>query len=350
MAWRLGIRLASVFIFVLLPFAGMAAASGSASRLEGHIRQDQVWAKENSPYRLSGDLTISKGVTVDITPGVVVRFDKGSRLVVQGVITAAKTIFDGLEDIHNREAFLLQPGSRCRLTHCVIQNLELQIRTGDALVLNNAVSNRNGTGITVGKACRPTIRWNDFRRNSYYAVYSEGRDVIKAPNNFWGAANGPSGAGSGNGDAVNPPVDFRPFQPIDIGEHLVLTDRQLDQTALEPGGRFTLTYTIDNLNSYDHQVILGASIIKDPDTYIHSPDHDRNVTVKPGRQVFERSFVIPNKTPEGLYSVLWGVMKTDLSAYYALAKDVALLRIGPEPTPAPAEPTPGWVPLKPTPY
>lgn len=327
------------------------AAAEAETRLQGHIRQDQIWSEENSPYRLTGTLTISEGATVTIPPGVVVRFDKGSQLVVKGSFTAGETVFDGMQDIHNREMAVFHAGSRGRLTYCIIQNLELQLRTSDATVTNSMISNPNGSGITVGKACFPTIAGNDFRRNSYYAVYNEGKKVIRAPNNYWGAADGPSGAGPGSGDAVNTPVDFMPFQKTDIGEHLFLAERHLDQTTLRPGSRFSLTYVIDNLNSYEHAVILGASIFSNPEKHIHSPANDKKISVKPGRHRFTRSFAIPDNAPEGFYDVLWGVMKTDLTAYYVLKKDPGILHIGPEPGAVlPPATAPGWVPLKTTPY
>jgi parallel beta-helix repeat protein len=343
-----------VLVLLAIPWMTIAAAE---TRLQGQIQQDQVWLEDKSPYRLTGALTISRGTTVTIPPGVVVRFDKGSHLTVKGALIAGETLFDGMEDLYNREMLLFQPGSRGRLTYCVIQNLELQIRTSDVIAANNMISNPNGSGITIGKASRPTITGNDFRRNSYYAVYNEGKTAIRVPNNFWGASDGPSGAGPGQGDAVNPSVDFMPFQKADIGEHLVLSDRRLDRAALRPGSRFSLTYVIDNLNSYDHAVILGASIYTDPDKHIHSPTHDRKISIKPGRHRFTRSFTVPDNAPEGPYDVLWGVMKADLTAYYVLKKDLGALRIGtvsaPDaattPVAAPAK-APGWVPLKQMPF
>jgi len=276
--------------------------------------------------------------------------------VVKGALLAGETIFDGMEDLYNREILLFHPGSRGRLTYCVIQNLELQIRTSEAIVANNMISNPNGSGITIGKTSRPTITGNDFHRNSYYAVYNEGKKVLRVPHNYWGAADGPSGAGPGQGDAVNPSVDFRPFQKTDIGEHLVLSDRRLDQASLRPGSRFSLTYVIDNLNSYDHAVILGASIYTDPDKHIHSPPYDQKISVKPGRHRYTRSFVVPDNASEGPYDVLWGVMKADLSAYYVLKKDPGILHIGttmPAPVPASVPPpvkAPGWAPLRSMPF
>lgn len=327
------------------------ATAAAETRLQGDIRRDQIWSEEDSPYRLTGTLTIREGATVTIPPGVVVRFDKSSHLVVKGSLTADETVFEGMQDIYNLEMAVFLPGSRGRLTYCVVQNLELQIRTSDVAITNNMISNPNGSGITVGKACRPTISGNDFRHNSYYAVYSEGKEVIRAPNNYWGAADGPSGAGPGKGDAVNTPIDFMPFQKNDIGEHLVLAERHIDPATLRPGSRFSLTYVIENLNSYDHAVILGASIFSNPDQHIHSPAHDQKLSVKPGRHLFTRSFAIPENTPEGRYDVLWGVMKADLTAYYVLQKDPGILSIGPEPAAVlPPAKAPGWVPLKSTPY
>jgi hypothetical protein len=323
----------------------------AGTRLQGSIPQDQVWEEEKSPYRLSGTVTIGKGVTITLPPDIVLQFDKDSRLEIKGSFNADEALFDGMEDMHNREMLLFHPGSQGRLTSCVIQNLELQIRTSQVVVRHSAISNSNGSGITIGKNSRPTITGNDFHGNSYYAVYREGKDALQTPNNFWGAADGPSGAGPGSGNAVNTPVNFMPFQKSDIGEHLVLAARRLDQARLRPGSRFSLTYVIDNLNSYDHAVILGASIYNDPEKHIHSPANDRKISVKPGRHEFTRLFAIPDNAPEGSYDVLWGVMKADLTAYYVLKKDPGILRIGPEPAMVlPPTAVPDWMPQKSMPY
>ena len=345
--WRLRPQREAALGVVLLVILGLSPAAASETRLQGVIRQDQVWAEEKQPFRLAGEVTIERGVTVTILPGVAVRFDKGSRLLVKGHLTADDMLLDGTEDMYNREKIVFAPGSRGRLTGSVIQNLELRLLSDQVAIENNVIANRNGSGITVGKACRPTIVWNDFYRNSYYAVYNEGQDVIRVPNNFWGAANGPSGAGPGNGNAVNPSVDFRPFQRSDIAAHLILTVRQLSKRRLYPGSRMILTYDIENMNSYDHTVILGASIYQNPEAHIHSPPHDIVVSIKPGRHRFTRPFTIPADTPAGRYDVLWGIMKTDLTAYHVLAKDPGILHIGTEAAmrPGPAD-APGWVPVK----
>ena len=178
-------------------------------------------------------------------------------------------------------------------------------------------------------------------------MYKEGQDTLPAPDNYWGAASGPSGAGPGKGDAVNPSIDFMPFATADTGEHLVLVETKLDHAAAGPGSRLTLTYVVANLNSFDHAAILGASIYSDPEHHMHSPAHDLAVTIQPGRHRLTRGFTIPDNASPGRYTVLWGIMKSDLSAYYALKKDADMLSVGVSPTasPPPAA-TPGWVPIR----
>ena len=343
-----GIRRWIAPLLALLVLLGSTQLASSETRLEGQIHEDMVWDAAQSPFRLTGLLTVPSGATVTITSGVVVLFDKNSRLEVKGTLMAGETVFDGAADINNREKIRFLPGSRGRLTHCAVENLEIECRSSEVLVTGSAISNRNGSGITVGKTYQPTIVRNDFLRNSYYAVYKEGQATLRAPNNYWGAADGPSGAGGGKGDAVNPSVDFMPYEKADMGEHLFLVERELENTTLRPGSSASLTYVIANLNSFDHNAILGASIYSDPAHHIHSPADDLAVTIKPGHHRYTRSFAIPGTLPEGRYTVLWGVMKTDLTAYYALEKDPDALHIGSvEPVlPPPPVTAPGWVPVK----
>ena len=93
----------------------------------------------------------------------------------------------------------------------------------------------------------------------------------------------------------------------------------------------------------DHAAILGATIYKDPENHIHSPPHDLSVAIQPGRHEFTRPFALPKDVPEGDYDVIWGIMKTDLTAYYVLEKDLGILHVmaelppRPEPVAAPGK-------------
>ena len=105
---------------------------------------------------------------------------------------------------------------------------------GGILVRDNEVRD-NGSGMHFGNNAQPVIKRNlihdndigaefwtwafpaQFARNDIYdnTVFGVENDTtswqITAENNYWGAASGPSGQGSGSGDPVSQNVDFLPF-------------------------------------------------------------------------------------------------------------------------------------------
>jgi hypothetical protein len=56
-----------------------------------------------------------------------------------------------------------------------------------------------------------TVNYNDIVGNSEWGVMNNGTNVLDAENNWWGDADGPSGEGPGNGDAVSTGVDYDPW-------------------------------------------------------------------------------------------------------------------------------------------
>ena len=105
---------------------------------------------------------------------------------------------------------------------------------GGVLVLDNEIRD-NSAGMHFGNWAQPTIKrnlvhdnyvgaefWTGafptlFAHNDIYDNYAFGVEndtttgQITAESNWWGAADGPSGQGSGSGDAVSKNVDFVPF-------------------------------------------------------------------------------------------------------------------------------------------
>lgn len=89
---------------------------------------------------------------------------------------------------------------------------------------------RNGdTPPGVGRPVQPSIRGsfhaNCIQENREWGMLVSGQNAavggnVQAQNNWWGAKDGPSGAGPGHGDAVSPLVDFTPWA----------TDRKVCQT------------------------------------------------------------------------------------------------------------------------
>ncbi|MCZ7567881.1 MAG: right-handed parallel beta-helix repeat-containing protein [Ardenticatenaceae bacterium] len=105
---------------------------------------------------------------------------------------------------------------------------------GDASITNNLVSGASsygillrspfaqsvtcntvtgsGIGIQVNDtSAAPTINYNNIVGNTTSGLKNLSTNSVNAENNWWGAADGPSDAGSGSGDAVSANVDFDPY-------------------------------------------------------------------------------------------------------------------------------------------
>ncbi len=314
---------------LLLLLINLAGAAEARHFVHGDITADTVWTASQAPYLLTGTIELAPETRLVIAPRVTVRLQPGARLLIRGRLVAEKVHFDGREDLANSEAIVYRPGSTGYVRHCILENLELALETSDVAVTDNLVANRNGNGITVSRQAAPFIARNDFRHNSYFAVYKAGRKRINAPDNFWGAADGPGGVGPGRGDAVNELVDFQPFAPAANGDHVLLRAHRLDRRECRPGDELKLEFTLYNFNTFAHDLILGASLNREGRTPIHSAQDDLKVRVRPGVNVFTRPFRLPEKLPGGRYDILWGVMKDDLSTYLVLKSEIDALTVIP---------------------
>jgi hypothetical protein len=298
--------------------------------VRGRIARDTVWSADRAPYLLTGMVELAPAATLEIQPRVTVRFQPDARLTVHGRLVAERADFDGREDLANREIITYRTGSTGYLRHCILENLELKLDTSDVALTGNLITNRNGNGVTVTRQTAPFISGNDFQDNSYFAVYKAGRRRLNAPDNYWGAPDGPRGAGPGRGDAVNDQVDFRPFATAANGEHVVLKRHRLAPRECRPGDRLNLEFTLFNFNAFGHDLILGASLHREDRPAVHSAEDDLKVRLNPGWNTFTRPFHVPDQLPEGRYDILWGVMKNDLSAYLVLKKEFGALTVTPQ--------------------
>jgi hypothetical protein len=82
-------------------------------------------------------------------------------------------------------------------------------------ILNN-ILNYNDIGILVKIAEGLTVNYNQIVSNVDYGIKNEDSDTLNGKYNYWGACNGPSGAGSGSGDKVSSNVDYEPWIGICI--------------------------------------------------------------------------------------------------------------------------------------
>jgi len=85
--------LLAAFGVLLFASGGFSPVYAAPAQLDvsGHITSDTTWTAANSPYVLTGDVTVDPGVTLTIEAGVVVQGNSGTELQVQGRLIAIGT-------------------------------------------------------------------------------------------------------------------------------------------------------------------------------------------------------------------------------------------------------------------
>ena len=66
---------------VLLVAGAVAPGAALATNVSGTISTNTTWTTSGSPYVLTGNVSISSGVTLTINSGVVVKFNASSRIM-----------------------------------------------------------------------------------------------------------------------------------------------------------------------------------------------------------------------------------------------------------------------------
>jgi hypothetical protein len=111
----------------------------------------------------------------------------------------------------------------------------------ESSVVNDNNTGRRGIYFSYGALSSVEVHCTNIVGNSGEAGLSNyATGTVDATENWWGAADGPSGEGSGSGDAVSAGVDFSPF----------LTSAPED----------SLTYTGGTVFSIDQNVVLEATL------------------------------------------------------------------------------------------
>jgi len=80
----------ALVLVLVLGMAGVVWASPDTN-VSGTISTDITWGLADSPYIVTGDVTVNTGVTLTIEPGVTVKFQPGKTLLVDGTLNANGT-------------------------------------------------------------------------------------------------------------------------------------------------------------------------------------------------------------------------------------------------------------------
>ena len=85
-----------VCLLVIGGFTGLLimtdqVSAGGPTYVSGPITSDTTWELANSPYIVTGDVTVEPGATLTIEPGVEVKFDGVYSIIVEGLLDAQGT-------------------------------------------------------------------------------------------------------------------------------------------------------------------------------------------------------------------------------------------------------------------
>ncbi len=187
---------------------------------EGTVANTQTWNK-GSPVRIEGTLTVSSGVTLKITEGVVL---KDPTMTVKGTLDVDGTaeepvVFTGAFEKNKGEwsgIEFLSGSSASVVDHAEFywgggNGSQIRVAGSSPTITNTTIHNSYSTAIVITESGSPKVEWNRFRGNAGGLSYS-GTGTFSAPNNDWGCASGPKPAGCG--DSITGKVLWEPAVPL----------------------------------------------------------------------------------------------------------------------------------------
>lgn len=152
----------------------------------------------------------------------------------------------------------------------------------DSVFTRNEASSGNGSSIHFTRSGNVVVTNNCFVYNSgtsfHNDIVNNGGKIINAANNWWGASNGPSGAGSGGGDAISVQVTYEPFittKPAHCPSSLVIaTNQSLSMLDYHGSLNVTLNAT-EGIPGYTFVVTSGpahGTLTGTPPNLVYTPD------------------------------------------------------------------------------
>jgi hypothetical protein len=222
-------------------FASEGSGVNGLLRRSGHVTADTTWDQTDAAQVFDGDITVDKGATLKLVEGVVVKSgeDPGTPnkrpLIVRGTLEAKGTSGNHVtftarwDDLRLGEAdataalpvagawsgLQFESGSNGKLDYVDFLFAENGVLATDSSPSLSHCWFRNSTiGIrATGPLAAPAVTQSEIVDNGQGAV-AESNASISASENWWGNANGPSGAGPGSGDSVSTGVDYS--NPLDL--------------------------------------------------------------------------------------------------------------------------------------
>ncbi len=251
-------------LFTTILFFSFTSTSLAQTVVSGNISTDTTWTVANSPYIISGILTIDPSAILTIKEGVFVKFKRRTRMDVRGVLQVNGTIdnrvyFTSIKDdtvagdtngdgnastpaARNWQHIKVFSSATANISHAVVRyagggaagglyrsggtltvsNSEIvenggigifSFSSGDLTVVDSVVSGGFLWGVSVSGGTA-LLLGNSIHGNGIAGVRGSPFAMTDARNNWWGDATGPFHATlnpSGLGNPVSDNVDFVPW-------------------------------------------------------------------------------------------------------------------------------------------
>ena len=138
----------------------------SQTNVSGAINSDVTWTLANSPYRITGSILITEGVTLTIEPGVVVNFTDDYKILIKGSLVAdgnssSSITFNGNSSEGNNQMILFKSTnlSNSSISYCIFNGPQKAIQLATESEHNqDSVKN---SGIL-------TVAYSDFNNAGLY--------------------------------------------------------------------------------------------------------------------------------------------------------------------------------------
>ncbi len=127
------------FILILLFSALFVVSTVNGITVSSTINSDTTWTKPDSPYTITGTVTVQNGATLTIEPGVTVNIGSGAALRVEGTLIAKGTNADNIQ-LNGGGDLILMPNSN-QPAGTTIENAQLNYVL--LTVFNSAKINNN---------------------------------------------------------------------------------------------------------------------------------------------------------------------------------------------------------------
>ena len=163
-------KVLTAFILTLLLLGLFFVASTVfGSNVSNTIDSDATWTKANSPYTLTGSVTVKSGATLTIEPGVTVNIGKDVYLQIDGTLVAKGTNTDNIHLSGAGDVILMPNSTNWNQNTSSGTIIENAIVNGISLTVCNSAKINNNTilGYINVDGGSPQITWNSIAGGVY---------------------------------------------------------------------------------------------------------------------------------------------------------------------------------------